>query len=77
MPIRALLNHDQSFTPAEGKVLIEAFEETLKALSLVDREDPLTLLVAEKVLEAAQAGERDPQQLRNLVLVQLGRSAEA
>jgi hypothetical protein len=74
MPIRILLNDDQSFTPEEAKVLIEAFEESLKALALVDREDPATLVVAKKVLEAAQAGERDPQRLRTWVLAQLAQS---
>jgi hypothetical protein len=77
MPIRALLNHDQSFTSEEAKVLIEAFEDSLKALRLVDREDPVTRLVAEKVLDAARAGERDPQRLRDRVLAQFGPSAVA
>ena len=54
MPIRTLLNDDQSFSPEEAKVLVEAFEQSLKALRLVDREDPATLLVAEKVLEAPE-----------------------
>jgi hypothetical protein len=68
MPIRTLIHDDPSFTPEEANVLVEAFEESLKALRLVDREDPATLLVAEKVLEAARTGERDPQRLRALVL---------
>jgi hypothetical protein len=72
MPIRTLLNDDQSFSPEEAQVLVEAFEESLKALRLTDREDPATLLVAEKVLEAAQTGERDPQRLRAIVLRQFG-----
>jgi hypothetical protein len=70
MPIRTLLNDDQSFTPEEAKVLVEAFEESLKALGLVDREDLATLLVAEKVPEAARGGERNSHRLRVLVLRQ-------
>ena len=58
----------------EAKVLVEAFEQSLKALRLVDREDPATLLVAEKVLEAARGGERDMQRLRTWVLAQFGAS---
>ena len=61
MPIRALLSDDQSFTPEEVRVLIEVFEQSLKALRLIDRVDPATMLVAEKVLEVARGGERDPQ----------------
>jgi hypothetical protein len=72
MPIRTLLNDDQSFSPDEAKVLIEAFEQSLQALRLVDREDPVTRLVAEKVLEAARGGERDTQRLRTWVLAQFG-----
>jgi hypothetical protein len=68
MSIRTLLRDDQSFSPEEAKVLVEAFEESLKALRLVDREDPATLLVAEKVMEAARGGERDPHRLRAVVL---------
>ena len=74
MPIRALLNDDHSFSPEEAKVLLEAFEQSLKALRLVNREDPATLLVAEKVLEAARGGERDMQRLRTWVLAQFGAS---
>ena len=70
MPIRALLNDDQSFSPEEAKVLVEAFEQSVKALRLVDREDPATLLVAEEVLEAARGGERDMQRLWTWVLAQ-------
>jgi hypothetical protein len=73
MPIRALLNDDQSFSPEEAKVLVEVFEQSLKALRLVDREDPATLLVAEKVLEAARGGERDTPRLRTWVLLNSGR----
>jgi hypothetical protein len=77
MPIRSIFHDDQSFSPEEVKVLIETFEESLKALRLGDREDPATLLVAQKVLEAARGGERDPQRLRNWVLAQFGASAAA
>jgi hypothetical protein len=62
--------------PEEVKVLIKAFEESLKALSLVDREE-FTTCVAKKVVEAAQGGERDPQQLRTSVLAQFGASVAA
>jgi hypothetical protein len=70
MPIHTLLNGDHSFTPEEAAILVEAFEGSLEALRLVDREDPVTRLVAEKVLEGARSGERDPQRLRTWVLAQ-------
>jgi hypothetical protein len=74
MPIRTLLNEDHSFTPEEVSVLIQAFEGSLEALGLSDREDPVTRLVAEKVMEGARAGERDPRQLQTWVVAQFNGS---
>jgi hypothetical protein len=72
MPIRLIINNDHSFTPEDSTVLIAAFEDTLKALQLNDREDPVTKLVAEKIVEFAKQGERDPIRLRSSVLASLG-----
>jgi hypothetical protein len=52
MPIRILLKDDLAFPPEDAKVLIAVFENTLKALRLVDRDDPLTHLLARKVVNA-------------------------
>ena len=37
----------------------------------MDREDPLTQLVAEKIIAAAKTGERNPECLRDIVLAEL------
>jgi hypothetical protein len=37
-----------------------AFEDTLRALKLVDRKDQLTITVARLIIEFAKQGERDP-----------------
>jgi hypothetical protein len=76
MPIRDLLNNDIAFTPEEANVLIDAFEQTLKELQLVNRDDPATLLVADRIIEIAKTGERDPQQLRLVVLASFGATAK-
>ena len=68
MPIRLLLEHDHAFTPEDVKVLIDAFEDTLRALRLHDREDPLTMAVAKIIIELAKDGERDPTRLRDLAM---------
>jgi hypothetical protein len=68
MPIRELLKHDHAFSPEDTKVLIDAFEDTLRALQLNDREDQLTMTVAKLIIEFAKEGERDPARLRDLVL---------
>ena len=64
MPIQQLLNQ-QFFGPDEIKVLSTAFEEALRELRLVDRTDPATQLVAKRIIELAQQGERDPIRLRD------------
>jgi len=43
---------------------VSAFEEALRELGLVDRTDPATHLVAKRIIELAQQGERDPIRLR-------------
>ena len=45
-----------------------AFERVREALGLADRTDPLTMIVANKLIELAKAGERDPQRLYELTL---------
>ena len=66
MPIRS--RQDRAFTPEEAQVLVDAFGKTLKELGLVDRDDPVTRLVAGCVIDLAEQGERDPQRLRDLTV---------
>jgi hypothetical protein len=44
------------------------FEDVLKTLGLVDRKDPVTELIAHRVIELVQSGERDPVRLKQLAL---------
>jgi len=71
VPIRLIIKNDHAFTPEEADILVAAFEETLRELQLVGREDPLTLLVAEHIVQLAKDGERDPNRLRELAIVTL------
>jgi hypothetical protein len=64
MPIRLIINNDCAFGPDQIEVLVTAFENALKALGLVDRKDPATLLVAQHIVGLAKEGERDPVRLR-------------
>jgi hypothetical protein len=64
MPIQQLLKDQQHFGPEDIKVLSSASEEALRELRLVDRTDPATQLVARRIIELAQQGERDPIRLR-------------
>jgi hypothetical protein len=63
MPIREIIRNEHAFSPEESRALVEAFESCLRRLGLVDREDPLTLLVAKRIVELAKEGERDPAKL--------------
>ena len=71
MPIRLLLEQDQSFGPDDIAVLISAFEGALTALGLTDSEDPATTIVAKAILEAARWGERDPRRLCDVAVKSL------
>jgi hypothetical protein len=41
------------------------FESTLGGLGLANREDPVTMIVAQKIIQLAKDGERDPDRLRD------------
>jgi hypothetical protein len=47
---------------------VGAYEDTLRALDLADRDDQLKMTVAKLIIEFAKEGERDPVRLRDLVL---------
>jgi hypothetical protein len=42
-----------------------AFDDAYRALQINDRTDPLTEIIARKIINLAQHGERDPIQLRD------------
>jgi hypothetical protein len=70
VPIRRLLE-SHVFGPDEITVLTTAFEDTLRTLRLVDRADPATEIIARKIIELAQQGERDPVRLRERAIQSL------
>ena len=63
MPITPFLN-GQVFEPNLTEAMNIAFENACKSLKLVDKSDPLTRLVAAKIMELAAGGEHDPERLR-------------
>jgi hypothetical protein len=50
----------------------EAYETALRTLGLTDRHDPVTELVANKIIEIARTGERNAERLSALAIEQLG-----
>jgi hypothetical protein len=71
MTIYRLLENT-TFGPEEIERLVKAYEQTLRALGLVDRSDPVTLLVAEKIIAVGRFGIEDPAEISKLVLHGLG-----
>ena len=67
VPIRLLLR-DGAFGPEDITTLAAAFEDTLLALGVHDRQHPTVMLVAKRVIELARQGERNPKLLRDAVL---------
>jgi hypothetical protein len=53
------LLQNMPLAPERIAVLQDAYERTLKALGLVDRADPVTEIVAKKIIEIGQFGLRD------------------
>ena len=70
MAINRLLQ-DSSLDPEEIAILTNAYERTLRKLCLVDRGDPITQLIAKKILEIGQRGIRDPHKLSALAIKEL------
>ena len=62
--------------PEDISRLVTAYEETLKALELIDRSDPITRLVARKIFELGQSGVRDPIQISAMAVMSFGQRAD-
>jgi hypothetical protein len=67
MPIDRLLQ-SVTFSPAEIREIVSAYEGVLAQLHLTDRTDPVTELVARRVLECAKGGKIERQWLRDCAL---------
>ena len=71
MPITPYLAH-QAFEPEVIETMSAAFVAACDALHLKVGKDPATRFVAEKVIEFAQRGIRDPDVLRTMTLKEFG-----
>jgi len=66
MPIRQFLGRDAAFQPEDLKAIGDAFSAALSKLDLRDLKDPMTEIVALRIIRAAMAGERDPIRLSEI-----------
>lgn len=62
MPISPFLT-GRVFEPEVIRAMGIAFDNACKSLKLVDKTDPLTKVVAGKIIDLAAAGEHDPVRL--------------
>ena len=60
MPINRYLGDNRAFDPDDLKAMGEAFSAALTKLGLHDLKDPMTEMVARRIIRAALAGERNP-----------------
>jgi hypothetical protein len=70
MPLRLLIdNSEDGYLATDAAVLVEAFEEVVRELGLVDRDDQAAkLVVANHIVTFGKAGVLDPARLRDLTL---------
>jgi hypothetical protein len=71
MPINRLLANT-ALAPGERERLNEAYELTLRKVGLVDRNDPLTEIIAKKIIEIGRSGDFTPEQISRLAIEALG-----
>jgi hypothetical protein len=70
MPIKRLLAGNQ-LEPEEVEILTAAFNRALRSLGLVDRNDPLTELIAREIIETGTTGVRDPVEICKIAIKRL------
>ncbi len=72
MAIRRLLQNS-TMSAEEVDCIKAAYEQALHTLCVEDRDDPLTEMVAKRIIKIAQtAGSRDPAQISALAVEELG-----
>ena len=57
-----------SFDAAARKAVATAYQNTIHELGLTGRIDPITEIVARKIINIVQAGERDPARIQTAVV---------
>jgi hypothetical protein len=67
MPIGRLLQGSTLGTD-DVEILKQALEQALRSLSLVNRDDPLTEMIAKKIIEVGATGIRDPKAIADIAV---------
>jgi hypothetical protein len=70
IPIKRLLAGYQ-LKPEEVEILTAALNRALRSLGVVDRNDPLTELIAREIIEIGATGVRDPVEICKIAIKRL------
>lgn len=70
MPITPFLR-GQAFDPELVEAMSAAFSNTCDVLGLIERTDPITELVAQKIIELAERGLRNPTAMHFMAIDEL------
>ncbi|MDA9398781.1 hypothetical protein [Bradyrhizobium sp. CCBAU 45389] len=65
------LIQDAAVEPEMVSRITKAYAQTLHALCVKDRDDPLTEMVAKKIIKVAQSGVHDPAEISALAIKEL------
>ncbi|WGS18714.1 MULTISPECIES: hypothetical protein [unclassified Bradyrhizobium] len=60
-----------AMAPKEASLVTKAYEQALHTLCVKDRNDPLTEMIAKKIIEIAQTGVKDAAQISALAIHEL------
>ena len=71
MAIYRLLERNALFDPEAVKAMTTAYEAILRSLQLSGRSDPITEIVAKRIVDVAKTGQRDPELIQRSVLIGL------
>jgi len=58
-----------SFNQDDIERLAEAYEDALRALHISDRDDPVNEIIAQRIIEGARSGVRDPGDLCKTAII--------
>jgi hypothetical protein len=71
MSLQRLLG-EAEFSPEDIARMTKAYDAALQLLRLTEQHDPVTEIIARKIIEVTRAGERDPPKICARAIKELG-----
>ncbi len=65
------LMQDLAFNQDDIELMAAAYEEALRVLHISDRDDPINKVIAQRIIEGARGGVRDPHALCKMAVKHL------